>query len=167
MTAKNSAMTRKEIAQLLKDQVRRYYTEKCYAVNAEVGLNSGGNLRADLLAVNMKSEVVICEIKSCPADFYVDHRAGKWQKYLPYANKLYFVVGLKTYEKIKKDIPKGIGIFVVRKFIDKHLSLPRYTMRMVQRAEYREINPDTKMNLCIRLAFRNADFNRYARRSRQ
>jgi hypothetical protein len=167
MTTKNSAMTRKEIAQLLKDQVRRYYTEKCYAVNAEVGLNSGGNLRADLLAVNMKGEVVICEIKSCPADFRIDDRAGKWRKYLEYSNKLYFVVGLKTYEKVKDSIPKGIGIFVVRKFVDKKYNIPRYTLRMVQRAESREINPDTQLNLCIRLAFRNADFNRYARRSRQ
>lgn len=160
-------MTRKEIAQLLKDQVRRYYTDKCYAVNAEVGLNPSGALRADLLAVNMKGEVVICEIKSCPADFYVDHRAGKWPKYLDYSNKLFFVVGSKTYEKIKGDIPKGVGIFVVRKFIAKNGASARYTLRMVQRAEYREITADTKLNLCIRLAFRNADFNRYARRSRQ
>jgi hypothetical protein len=162
-----SQMTRKEIAQLLKDQVRRYYTEKCYAVNAEVGLNKSGALRADLLAVNMKGEVVICEIKSCPADFYVDHRAGKWHKYLDYSNKLFFVVGSKTYEKIRGDIPKGVGIFVVRKFIDKKYALARYTLRMVQRADYREINADTKLNLCIRLAFRNADHNRYARRSKQ
>lgn len=153
------------IAQEIKNKVRTYYTEKSFAVNAEVGLNKGGALRADLLAVNMKGEVIIVEIKSGVPDFRSDK---KWHKYLEYSNKFYFAVGAKTYEKIKDDIPKGIGVFVIRKFRNTKIkSLVNYKIRMVQRAAYREINPDTKLNLAIRLAFRNADFTRYARRSRQ
>jgi hypothetical protein len=166
-TTKREPLTRKQIAELLKFYARSYYTEKCYAVNAEVGLNQSGQLRADLLGVNMKSEIVVCEIKSCPADFYADHRKGKWHKYLEYSNKLYFVVGVKTYEKIKNDIPKGVGIFVLRRFYKPGDSVPYHRLRMVQRAEHREMNPDIKLNLCIRLAFRNCDFNRYGRRSKQ
>lgn len=161
-------MGRKEIAELLKSQMRSYWTEKCYAVNAEVGLNGGGALRADLLAVNMKSEIVICEVKSCVADFMADHRKQKWHKYQDYCNRLFFVCGIKTYSKIKDHIPKGIGVFVVRKFVNRKYSYQiTYRLRMVQRADYREIDPDVKLNLCIRLAFRNADHNRYTYRSRQ
>lgn len=156
------------IADQLKAQVRRYYTEKCYAVNAEMGLNSGGALRADLLAVNMKGEVIVIEVKSGVPDFRSDK---KWHKYLPFCNKFYFAVTARTYEKIKADIPKGIGVFVVRKFDHKDnervITHSTYKMRMVKRAEFREMDPQTKLSVVIRMAFRNADFNRYARRSRQ
>lgn len=139
-------------ANLIKSSVQRYFTKKCYAVNAEVGLNKGGALRADLLAVNMRGEVVVIEVKSSVADFKSDK---KWWHYVDFCSRLYFAVDEKTYTKIHDLIPKGFGIIVVDGSGKAWVK---------QTASRMEIDADTRLNLVIRLAFRNADFNRYKRR---
>jgi hypothetical protein len=145
----------------LKDAAIKYFLKKRYAINAEVGLTKWGRFRADLLALSMRSEVVIVETKSSVADFRSD---AKWHNYLTYSNRLYFCLNKPTYDKVKDKIPKGVGIMVVRKFQHKKTSRMRYELKVVQPAKFREIGPDIKLNLIIRLAFRNAEFNRYKRR---
>jgi len=46
--------------------------------------------RADVAALGPKGEIVLVEVKSCPADFCAD---GKWPDYLAYADAFYFAVG--------------------------------------------------------------------------
>ncbi len=138
----------------IKKSVTSYFTKKCYAVNAEVGVCKWGRLRADLLAVNMKGEVVIVEVKSSYADFKHDK---KWWNYVDFCNRLFFAVSEETYAKVFDLIPKGVGIIVVDKYGKSWIK---------QVAARSELDLDTRLNLVIRLAFRNADFNRYKRRSR-
>lgn len=88
--AKKTTLTRAEIATLIKQHVANYWREKMYAVSAEVGLNKGGSLRADIMAVHVKNEIVMVEVKSSWADFKVDNDKGKWRKYLPFCNRMYF-----------------------------------------------------------------------------
>ena len=79
-------MSRRQITAALTDAVVQYYTKKRYCVNREIGLCKRGRLRADFLAMNMKNEIIIVEVKSCPSDFYTDH---KWQKYLPTRTRVF------------------------------------------------------------------------------
>jgi hypothetical protein len=142
-------------ASAIKKSVIQYFTHKCYAVNAEVGVCKGGRLRADLLAVNMRGEVVIVEVKSSYADFKHDK---KWYGYVDFCNRLFFAVSEETYAKVFDLIPKGIGIIIVDQYGKAAVK---------QKATSSVIDEETRLNLVIRLAFRNADFNRYKRRSRQ
>src|ERR1700744_52328 len=110
----------------------------------------------------MKGELVIVEVKSSVVDFRADK---KWHNYLGFSNRLYFCLNKPTYDKVRDKIPKGVGIMVVRKFLHKKTKRMRYTIKVVQPAAYRPLADDIKLNLAIRLVFRNADFNRYKRRS--
>lgn len=94
----------------------RYYCGKGYSVYEEVGLKSGGNLRADVVAFNMKGEIIIVEVKSCWQDFATD---SKWQKYLPFCNKFYFCIPKWLYESDKGQFIKDLckehkaGLFIL------------------------------------------------------
>ncbi|QBQ74630.1 hypothetical protein BcepSauron_250 [Burkholderia phage BcepSauron] len=151
-------MTRAEVASTIKAKVADYWREKMYAVSAEVGLNKGGSLRADVLAVHMKNEIVMVEVKSCLADFRNDR---KWPQYLKYCNRLFFAVGAATYEKIKADIPPEVGVFVIRSYLNKKYSYKRTAIRMVRSAKHREIDPSIMANVAIRMAYRGADMTRF------
>lgn len=159
--AKKTTLTRAEIATLIKQHVANYWREKMYAVSAEVGLNKGGSLRADIMAVHVKNEIVMVEVKSSWADFKVDNDKGKWRKYLPFCNRMYFACGAATYEKIKPRLPPEVGVFVVRYFKDKKYNIPRTTIRMVKSATYREIDPAIMANVAIRMAYRGVDMTRF------
>ena len=139
---------RREVTASLTDLVVRYYTKKRFCVNREIGLCKHGKLRADFLAMNIHREIVIVEVKSCPNDFYSDH---KWQKYLPDCNKFYFMMNSETYDKVKTDIPKGIGVIVP----------DGYTLWFRQPARKREMEEPKVLELVTRMAFRQAEFNRY------
>lgn len=141
-------MSRRQITAALTDAVVQYYTKKRYCVNREIGLCKRGRLRADFLAMNMKNEIIIVEVKSCPSDFYTDH---KWQKYLPYCNKFYFLMNNETYEKCAPDIPKGIGV----------ISVHNNELWFRRNARRHDIDPQILLQLLIRMAFRSAEFNRY------
>ena len=139
---------RKEVMASLTDLVVSYYTKKRFCVNREIGLCNRGKLRADFLAMNIRREIVIVEVKSCPNDFYSDH---KWQKYLPYCNKFYFMMNSETYNKVKTDIPKGIGV----------IGPNDYELWFAKPARKREMEESKVLELVTRMAFRQADFNRY------
>lgn len=60
----------------------------------------------------------ICyEIKVTRADYLSDIRAGKWEKYLPYCNEMFFVC---PHGMIKREeVPKGVGLIYISKNGDK------------------------------------------------
>lgn len=136
-------------AKLIREAVARYYTKKNYAVNFEVGLAKGGRLRADVLCVNLAAHIVLIEVKSSVADFKTDK---KWHLYKSYGDKMHFAMDAETYEKVKSLIPKGVGVFVV------------HTLKSIvskQSARNGEIDPETRLDLIIRMAYRSADRNKY------
>ncbi len=126
-----------------------FYKRKNYSIYHEVGVNRGGRLRADVLAFSMRKELIFGEVKSCWQDFNTD---SKWQGYLPYCNKFYFVITSELYEshgdKIAESIKgSGAGLVVV------HLetaweSLSNYQrrtvlgMRVVCNAKTRSVETD-------------------------
>lgn len=136
--------SRLEVANLIKALVCTYYKRKMRAVFTEIGLNKQGRLRADVLALSMKGEVVIVECKSCISDYSTDK---KMLGYLAYSHKMYLAVQEKVYNQI--EIPKGIGVFIISDCLTKILK--------VKPARSRKIDQSIVHNLAIRAAFRSQD----------
>ncbi len=67
--------------------VARMLVAQGYAVLSEVSLKNGR--RADLLALDLKGDVFLIEVKSSLADFRSDN---KWPDYLPYCDRFSFAV---------------------------------------------------------------------------
>lgn len=144
-------------ASQLRNIAAKYFAAKNYAVHFEMGLNSGGKFRADVLALNMQCELIIVEIKSSVADYKSDK---KWHNYKLYSDKFYFVFHTDVYEKLKlsNSLPKDCGILVA--YSDKHILCK-------QNAKYKSIeNDDIRFNLIVRMAYRSADINRYKIKSK-
>jgi hypothetical protein len=110
------SLSRKRITDIVTETALRYFARNGYSVYPEVGIQSGGNLRADVLAMNMKGKVTIIEVKSCWQDFATDK---KWINYLPYCNKFYFCIPYHLFNSEKGQFIKTvcqenkIGLFVV------------------------------------------------------
>src|SRR5438067_13574411 len=101
------------IADGLKEAAMSYFLKKGYACFAELGVNSWGKLRADVLCLNLKCHIILCEIKSSVQDYSTD---SKWKGYLSYSNKMYFVFTEPVYEKLKDRLKtdlKGTGVGVL------------------------------------------------------
>lgn len=144
-------------ANQLRDVAAYYFSDKNYAVHFEMGLNSGGSLRADVLALNMGCELIIVEVKSSVADYKSDK---KWHNYKLYSDKFYFIFHTDVYEKLKlsNSLPTNCGILVA--YSDKHILCK-------QNAKYQTIeDDDIRFNLIVRMAFRSADKNRYKIKSK-
>ena len=103
-------------------------------INVNIGKNKS-NLRIDILQIDRnKNELDGYEIKSCIQDFRTDK---KWQKYLEFVNRLYFVFDSDTYEKHKDEILRKIdnkaGIYVYNTTCGR--------LTFVQGGKYTELPP--------------------------
>ncbi len=49
----------------IKQVIARYWAKKLWATHFEIGLCKQGRLRADIVAISMRSEIVIIEVKRC------------------------------------------------------------------------------------------------------
>jgi hypothetical protein len=108
-------LSRRFIADSLKKASFGYFLKLGYSCFTELGVCSQGKLRADVLAVNLKAEVVIGEIKSSVSDFINDE---KWEGYLPYCNRFFFVFSDDTWTKLKPVVFErlklaGAGVLVL------------------------------------------------------
>lgn len=110
------SVSKRTIVDALKVAAISYFAHLRYSCHFEIGIQAWGRRRADMLAVNMKSEVVLAEIKSSVEDFTTDR---KWQTYLDYADKMYFIFSQDTFDRLKardllNDIKdEGVGILVL------------------------------------------------------
>ena len=136
-----------DVADALKRRVANYYARKHRVAFAELGLNRGGRLRADVFILAMSGHMVIVEVKSSVSDWRADF---KLLNYVPYCNQLYVAVYQPVYEKIKAEIPKGVGVFIFNP--DDARRAPK-----VLKAKSNDMDEDVKRNLLVRAAFRNAD----------
>lgn len=132
-----------------------FYKRKNYSIYNELGVVRGGRKIADVLAFSMRQEIIIGEVKSCWADFNTDN---KWEGYLPYCNKFYFVITDELYEshgdKISERIKgTGAGLYIVKLDTawESLSNTQRRTvlgMRVVKNAKTRDVDP-TKLNWII------------------
>jgi hypothetical protein len=139
-------------ANLLKEVACAYLLKRRrMAVSFEVGLVKRGRLRADVLGINLKRNVVVIETKSSPADFKSDK---KWHKYMPLCTQFYFMMDVPTYNKVHRLIPEdsGAGIMVVGSSL---------RMMIVRNAKQRQLSESQILDLSLRLNYRSADRNRY------
>jgi hypothetical protein len=141
-------------AEHIRQIVAKYFTDKLWAVHFEVGIVKSGRLRVDVLATNMRSEIVIVEIKSSVADFKADKKMGLYAKY---CDKLYLAMSEEVYAKVKHLVPKGIGVFLVG----------RVTMRNKKRATINEIKRSVRLNVITRMAYRSASATRGKRKNKE
>jgi hypothetical protein len=137
------------IADGLKHAAHSYFLKKGYACFSEIGVNSWGKMRADVLCLNLKCHIILCEIKSSVQDYSTD---SKWKGYLSYCNKMYFIFTEPVYEKLKERLKtdlKGTGVGVlVLDTISGHL-------RAEISASQRKMIGKIKKDIVVRMAWRN------------
>lgn len=144
-------MSRKEITAKLTEAATHYFVKKMYSVHREIGLKNGGHLRADLLALNMKKQLIIVEVKSCWSDYKSD---TKWIKYLPFADKIYFCISQDLWEskhgkQIAKDVKEhGVGILVL---------MENGKISAKKNAKSKSVDDNFKEWLMLKLAWRGGD----------
>lgn len=148
------------VADGLKDAAQSYFLKKGYACFSELGVNSWGKLRADVLCLNLKCHIVLCEIKSSVQDYTTDN---KWKGYLEYCNKMYFIFTEQVYEKLKPKLEKdlkgtGVGVLVLD-------TISGY-LKAVAPASERKMLGKTKKNIVVRMAWRNGVSKRTNKRTR-
>ena len=137
------------IADGLKVAAMSYFAHKGYSCFPEIGVNSWGKLRADVLCLNLKCNIVLCEIKSSVADYSSD---SKWQGYLSYCNKMYFIFTEPVFEKLKKRLAtdlKGTGVGVL--VLD---TMSGY-LRSEHPASNRKMIGKVKKDIVVRMAWRS------------
>lgn len=146
-------LSRRIVTEGLTQAATNYWVKKLYSVYTEVGLQkrTHGAIRADVLAFNMKQQFIINEVKSCWSDYTTDN---KWASYLPFCNKMYFILhrGLCDTEKgqIICEDAKHLGVGVMRLGTSGTLSV-------VQNAKTRELDEDRKYWLLTKLAWRGGN----------
>lgn len=144
---------RGEITKGLTKAAVGHFVKLRYGVYTELGLARGGSFRADVLALNYRKHIVICEVKSSYADFQADN---KFLTYLDFCDKLFFIFAQPTWEKYGAKMlpslkPRGIGVMV--------LDTNTGWLRSVSPAKTQEIEEETREALILRMAYRG-DFTK-------
>lgn len=155
--------SRKEVTKILTQAAVFYLSHKRYSCHIEIGVESWGKKRLDILALNTKGHLVGCEVKSCAADYKADK---KWRTYLPYTNQLYMVFTERLWnkEKFRKQVSKelkehGIGVMV--------LSERSGYIEVVKNAKKREVDPLILQSLVLRMAWRGGESRRIHKRRKR
>ena len=119
--------------------VRRLLRSRGFSSVIELPLVDGR--RADVVAVNGDSEVVIVEIKSSPADFRADR---KWREYLSCCDRLYFAISEHTPQTI---MPNDAGLIVA----------DPYGAEILREADLNRMASATRRAMLLRFAIAAAD----------
>ena len=144
--------TRAEVTQALTKAAVGHFVKLRYGVYTELGLARGGTFRADVIALNYRKHIVICEIKSCYADWAAD---TKWLVSLDFCDRYYLVFSQAVWEthelQIRPSIKgRGAGVLV--------LDSTTGFLRSVVPASTLEFTED-RDDLILRMAFRG-DFTK-------
>lgn len=130
-----SSVPRKEVASLLREALKPYFAKQGASLHFEVGVERGGSLRADVIALTMKRKLTIVEVKSGWQDFAADH---KWQRYLSACHQFYFCFTDALWEshadRIRAVIAgSGAGVIVagMNGSVRKVLPAPKRTMNVM------------------------------------
>lgn len=139
-----------------------YWIKKRYSCYKEISVTRRGRLRADILCLNMKQELIITEIKSCWQDFSSDN---KWHKYPEYCHKMYFCITEELWESKEKELkdclkPHGIGLLVWAGPTSRHVP----TVKI--KAKRRQVDPSSLNYMLTKMSWRGGIFKPKARRKR-
>lgn len=156
-------MSRKHVTKTLTRAAVYYLSHKRFSCHIELGVESWGKKRLDILALNTKGHLIGCEVKSCAADYNADK---KWHTYLPYTNKLYMVFAEKLWnkEKFRKKVSAelkehGVGVMVLKERSGY--------VEVVKNAKKREVNPEILQGLIMRMAWRGGKSRRTIKRRKR
>ena len=142
---------RKKKAVAITTATAMYLVKRGYAVSTEVGLESWGRRRADVVGLKTDTTICLVEVKSCYQDFSTDK---KWRSYLNWSNIMYFAVYEDDYEawgdKLKAVVANtGVGILILER---------NGWVSAAVNAKYRKMK--NKKALIVKLAYRNSPFIR-------
>lgn len=122
----------------------QHWVKRGYSCSVQQGVNRRGRLRADVVAMNLRGEIVIVEVKSCRADHINDH---KWEQYRPYCDQFFFAWP----SDLSIPLDKGIGLL---------LPDGRGHLCHARSASVNKMDGATRRTLIIRLAWRAGQFNK-------
>lgn len=151
---KPNPLNRKFIAESLKQAAAFHFFRYGYSVSFELGIQSWGRRRVDVIGSKISGDLVIVEVKSSVADFSTDH---KWTEYLPYADRVYLIFTKEVARKInlkpelKARIPKRVGVMVLGD--DGYVKTVRHAQRI-------EVDPAIRLSVVSRLAWRNGELSK-------
>jgi hypothetical protein len=145
-------MKRAEATAYITYRVRDYLKEHGYSVYIELGVETMGSRRADVLALNHEPDLLLVEVKSCAADWRSDN---KWRDYIDSCNRLYLAVTDKFYRsKVGKEATEtmreaGCGVMVINKDAG--------TLKVKVKAIRREMEPNHLKFVLVKMAFRGGN----------
>lgn len=153
--------TRLQVKNKLLEAANSFWLKRGFSCFSEIGLVSWGRRRADFLALNLRGDIILVEIKSCLADFKAD---TKWKFYLPHCNSMYFLVTENVFEKLDafgaldEFRELGVGVLVLDEKTG-YLKSKLYCKR-------RPMPGKEKKAIICRMAWRNGISKRTNRRKR-
>ena len=112
-------------SRLILRNTMRFLANKGYQIISEFALPN--KKRVDLIAINLKREILIVEVKSNIKNLKIDK---KWKKYLKYCNFFYFA--LNNYQKVI-NIKKNIGIIKTNNLKTEIIQKPKYNKISIKR----------------------------------
>lgn len=155
-------MNRKEVANTLKLASAQMFFRYRYSLSYELAVLPWGKRRADVIGCKLNGDLVVIEVKSCVADFRTD---SKWTEYFPFCDRFYLAFTEKTAKKISSNsellgrIPKRVGILV----LDEKSGY----MRTIKPAKRVLVEPETRLKILARMAWRSGDLSKRIQRARK
>lgn len=156
-------MSRKHTTSVLTKAAVYYLSHKRYSCHIELGVESWGKKRLDILALNTKGDLIGCEVKSCVADYNADN---KWKTYLPYTNRLYMVFTEalwskpKFQKKVRAELKEhGVGVMI--------LCERSGYIKVALNAKRKEVDPTIVQALILRMAWRGGESKRIHKRRKR
>lgn len=151
--ARKSLANRKSRSAILKMAAIDWCIKHRYSANVELGVMPWGARRADVIAVSVRGDIVIVEVKSCQADLEAD---SKWRAYLPYCDRFFFCVGNDHWNSHKEAILQTLkgttaGLMVLEP--DGYVRVKKYSGANTMSVENR-------FHILGRMAWRGGEFNR-------
>lgn len=128
-----------EAATAIARGARRMLRALGYATVTELVLRDGR--RADIVGLAPDGELLIVEVKSCPADFRADH---KWRDYSAHCDRLYFAISDATPPDL---MPPEAGLILA----------DRFGAAILRESEKRPLAPATRRAMLLRFANVAAD----------
>ena len=145
-------MKRAEATAYITYRVRDYLKEHGYSVYIELGVETLGSRRADVLALDHEPDLILVEVKSGAADWRADN---KWKDYIDSCNRLYLAITEKFYrskvgkEAVEEMRTAGCGVMVINKDAG--------TLKVKVKAVRRDIEENHLRYVLTKMAFRGGD----------
>ena len=123
-----------KLSRKILQKTMQFLSSNGYKVLSEFALPN--KKRVDIIAINLKKEIIIVEVKSNKKSLKYDK---KWKNYLKYCNYFYFA----TNEKLKEfHFSKNIGV----------IQNNSNTAKIIKKSKYQKLSENKKKELIFRIA---------------